>query len=252
LIGGQAVQRTGQDNRGLSFEIPATAVHQVADRVTPISATLRVPRYTCSLLHWFNCKQVSEFSIPLVVLPASPGSLVFTTLTSRQDYERVHRVYPANSEYRQESNDDDIPDPVNDGKQWCVPPDPGYEVEPESVEHVETWGEGDRTWDHNSSNRENACWNLITRHHRIGTSGKSHFKIGFWERRRVTVPVETPADVQLTWLSSRVLSLPQGSTWKARFVQFDGHTFEFSSADTHTPFLTVIPQPTSVEFVTIP
>jgi hypothetical protein len=250
---GTAIAPVQTSTLGIVFSIPSAAIQVPGTGTNYIPATLSVPyKKKCWMV--FGCDEKATFKFLLVAVPPSPGKLTFEVIKSVPGVERAHKT---GALHRQHSNQDDIPDPVSNGFQWCDQPDAGWRVEVNTVHPVVTWSQGDQGpnrdwwWNGNTSNLSNACWNLTTIHHGIGTSGKVDFYLDFWQQRDVLQAQKTPSVVELKWGSTQEFQLPTSATWRATFHEFDGKDIAMLTS-TNNPYLRVQTSGNSVLFVTIP
>jgi len=234
--------------RQVSYSVAADEFPH-GDGLKYMKAYLKVPfRERCAL--FFKCKREASFEFLLTSLPKQAGVLEFTVTKAVDGIERVQREDPQRR-HRQESTDDDIPEPIANGRQVCSQATPGWTVEPESVELLVDWSEGDWLNFGNSSNVANACWNIATKHHGIGTSGKIHWHYRYWERRSAQHDEYDKKAEELGWSSSRAFTVA-GGRWTAVWRQFDGKAFDVVGSAFSNPYLQVQTAGSTVSFITVP
>lgn len=233
----------------LGFAVPMSLFNARPDDLTFVTLDLSVPYRQSILGGIFHSREVAHFSAMLTVLPPKAGTIVFDT-----DHLETRRYTEPNQsgEFRQESTDDDIPDPIGSGRVSQAPATPGWFLNPSDVRLVVNWAEGDWTDFGNRSNVTTAAWSIATRHHGFGTSGKVHFVLAWteYQDRSVHVPAEQRAD--LAWGSSRMFTVPGGGTWSAKYTDFRGKTYDIGSAGFENPFIKVNTSGNTVMIVTVP
>ena len=159
-------------------------------------------------------------------------------------------------EFRYDAVDDDIPDPLADGKAAIAPATPGWFIQPSDVSFCVTWAVGDWADCGNRSNPTNAIWNVKAVHHHgwpaPGTSGQVHFVLKWteYQYRSVDIPAEQVS--KLEWGASRIFEVPAAGTWTAKYVDFRGKSFDIGSAAFTNPYIQVITSGNSVIIATVP
>ncbi len=245
LVHGKEYLPVARTTAYATFSVPEAELRFGAS-LQLLQAKLRVP-YRERFLLVFHRKQLAEFDVLLATLPPSSGTITFRTTKNVPGIERqVREGVP--HQLVQESTDDDIPEPIANGRQVCVPATPGWTIEPDSVQMIVDWSEGDWSNFGNSSNIANACFNVATRHHRFGTSGKVHWHYRYTERRDIQVPENTATSEQISWNTTRVYRIPNGGSWTATWTQFDGKVFDIAGPSFPNPYLRVTTAGDTVTF----
>jgi hypothetical protein len=250
VTGQQTFTTTTKSTLKLSFTIPTSVLKPQPNDVTTVKLDLSVPYRKDILGGIAHQREVATFSVGLTLLPPKAGTIVFDT-----DHTEIRHFTQSNNsgEFRQESSNDDIPDPVGSGRVSQAPVTPGWFVQPKDVRLQVNWVEGDWTDFGNRSNVTTAAWSVGTRHHGIfGVSGKVHFVLCWteYQDRTVHVPQETESD--LHWGSSLRFDVPPGGTWSAKYTDFRGKTWDIGSAAFENPYLSVSTSGNSVMIVTVP
>jgi hypothetical protein len=248
VVGGQTFTPASKTTLKLGFKVPVSLLKPKPDDIVYVEMDLSVP-YRKAILGIIYKREVAKFSGMITLLPSKAGSIVFDT-----DHLENRRFTQANhsGEFRQESTDDDIPDPIGSGRVSSSPATPGWFINPADVHLQVNWAEGDWNDFGNRSNATTAAWSIATHHHRIGTSGKIHFALVWteYQDRQVHVPGEEKSD--LAWGSSKMFQVPSGGTWTAHYTDFRGKTYDIGSAGFENPYLTVSTSGSSVMIVTVP
>jgi len=248
-IGNQTFTASVKTTLKLGFDVPTSILKSQSDDITYVVMELTVPYRKSVLGGIFHEREIAKFSATIILLPPKAGTIVFDT-----DHIEIRTVTQPNQsgEFRQESTDDDIPDPIASGRVSLCSVTPDWFVNPGLVRLQVNWAEGDWTNFGNRSNVTTAAWSIGTRHHGFGTSGKVHFVLAWteYQNRPVHVPGEERAD--LTWGSSRMFNVPPTGTWTAKYTDFRGKTFDIGSAAFENPFLSVSTSGNTVMIVTVP
>jgi hypothetical protein len=248
-IGGHTFTPVSSTTLKLGFAVPVAVFNASANDLTFASLDLSVPYRKSEIGGIFHSREVAHFSAMLTILPAKAGTIVFDT-----DHLEMRRFTQPNrsGEFRQESTNDDIPDPIGSGRVSQSAATPGWLLNPADVHLIVNWAEGDWKDFGNRSNVTTAAWSIATVHHSFGTSGKVHFVLAWteYQDRPVHVPAEQSAD--LAWGSSRTFTVPPGGTWTAKYTDFRGKTFDIGSAAFQNPFVKVTTSGNTVIIVTVP
>ncbi len=248
-IGGHTFTPVSSTTLKLGFSVPMAVFNASANDLTFASLDLSVPYRKSEIGGIFHSREVAHFSAMLTILPPKAGTIVFDT-----DHLEMRRFTQPNrsGEFRQESTNDDIPDPIGSGRVSLAPASPGWFLNPADVHIIVNWAEGDWKDFGNRSNVTTAAWSIATVHHGFGTSGKVHFVLAWteYQDRPVHVPAEQVAD--LAWGSSRTFTVPPGGTWTAKYTDFRGKTFDIGSAAFQNPFVKVATSGNTVNIVTVP
>jgi hypothetical protein len=243
----------------LRFDIPYSVLQRKGDgnSVEYTHFTLSVPFHKSGFC-LFGCKSAETFKFTMVKLPKNPGTLVITKKKELSncgapclDTQRV-----TSPEQFQDSKDNDITEDKT-GKLYCSPPrdaGTGWRIQPATVKgRVTQVVEGDQNTDwwwvsnpDSLTSIANACVRMETLHKAWGHSGKVKFVVDYVEEHDATREVVTPVPITVSWGSSQLVNLDSAETWTAKFVQFDGRTYEFADSNIGTPFLTVDANPLSV------
>ncbi len=245
VVNGHTFTAATKTTLKLGFSIPTAVFQAKPNDIVSVVLTVTVP-YRKGIFH---TRDNAEFSALITVLPPNAGQIVFTT-----DHLETRRFTQPNESgvFKQESTDDDIPDPIGSGKVSLAPATPGFFLNPRDVALRVIGAEGDWTDFGNRSNVTTAAWSIATRHHSIGTSGKVHFKLTWTEYQDRQVHVPQSESAELSWGSSRAFEVPPGGTWSAKYTDFRGKVFDVGSAGFENPFLKVNTSGRSVLLVTVP
>jgi hypothetical protein len=189
------------------------------------------------------------FDFEVIGLPKASGSIVFST-THRE--MKTIRQANQSGEFGQSSDKDDIPDPRGDGKVSMAYPTAGWFVDPKSVTAQMTHTEGDWEDHKNRSTTAGAAWSFVTVHHGIGESGKIRFILHWTEYQDQLVDVTNQDQADLNWGESKIFAAPSGGSWSAKYIQFNGRSFDIGSSGFQNPFLKVQTSENNVTFVTPP
>lgn len=254
-VSGKTFQASARSTGFVEFQIPRSDLLASDTKINVETLQIDIP-YKKSTLIVFENEKHTTFSLPLVMLPKSAGTVTITTTSSSPGKLRQPVTSP---EFRQESGDDDIKDGGEHAElaihKWF--PDPGFQVIPSTVGYKITWSQGkggvDQDWwfSRNLSTALEAVLCFSTEHHRFGTSGKVHFLITFTEEKDVNNTTSVPTSAVLPWNSSKVFSLPTGASWKGKIDLFDGRSFEFAGPYSNE-YVRVSPGPTTVTVTSVP
>jgi hypothetical protein len=247
-VGGKDLPPVEKTTLNLTFAVPSASVQVPGTGTSYIPVTLSVP-YSKTCFGVFHCDDKATFTFLLVSVPPKPGKLTFIVTSMVPGVQRDQKTGVLHSQH---SDQDDIPQPTANGFQWCDQPDPGWRVVTNSVQPIYAHTEGHWRSNGNTSNLANACWNMTTVHHGIGTSGKIDFRLSFLQERDMQQAVNKPSDVALDWGSTRLFEIPPTSTWRAVFEQFDGKKIDINSANFRNPYLSVETSNLTILFSTIP
>jgi len=239
----------------LSFAIPTTDLNKDPNQVTPNPIDVKIP-YQETAYWFFTTQKTADFTIPLAVLPKQVGTVTFTTDLAKPGTEQESFT---TGEIDQDSVDDDIKcgGEHADLAIHSVPPDPGWTIIPSSVTWNVLWsqghqGSGQDWWlDRNCSTPTAACLCVSTEHHRVGTSGKVHFKITYAAERPTIANEHNQQAIALQWGEQKIFDVPVGGTWTAAFDEFDGKHVEFAAPYSNT-FINVTTSGNTVSIETIP
>lgn len=248
-INGHTFTPTANSTLQLGFSVPLNIVTAKPDDLTSIQMVLSVPYRKTEVLGLITSRRVATFDATATLLPATAGMIEFDT-----DHMQSQRFTQPNQsgEFKQESTNDDIPDPIGSGRVSSAPVTPGWFINPGQVTIQYTHTEGD--W-HDFGNRSNvttAAWSIATVHHGIGTSGKVHFILHWTEYQDRMVQVPGQQKQPLQWGSSLAFTVPQGGTWSAKYTDFRGKTYDIGSAAFSNPYVSVSTSGNSVVIVTVP
>lgn len=227
----------------LSFSVDRSVLVKDPAKVTVNHAAIDIPYQDTSFL-WFTSQKTAHFSVPVAVLPASPGSVTINVTTATPGVETQTFT---SGEIDQESTNDDIKCGGENADQavHSVTPDPGgWAVVPSSVHWQVDWsqgqeGVGNDWWlSSNCSSQTAACLCVSTEHHGLGTSGKVRFRIVYAAQRPITNTATASHTIALSWGSQSLYQMPVGATWNATYDEFDGQHLSFAS-NYKNHFLTV-------------
>jgi len=254
-VGKLTVKPALKSTRELDFQVPVKAFLQSNGALQFNEAVLTVPyRESCFLVG--KCAHRAMFDLMIVSLPKSAGKIRFFTQTPVSQAVPAQRVGPTHS---QESSDDDIPDPISNGKQWCEGVTPGgWQVDTRSVKLNVEWQEGDWGERGNTSNIANACWNIWTKHHGGSwlhgpDSGKVRFHLSWTEVRSDEKILPAEQDEELKWGTSTTFTIPSKGHWdKAEYIQFDNIVQKFNDVTFKSPYIQVTSSGNVVTVRTIP
>jgi hypothetical protein len=117
-VGGHTFTPTTNSTLQLSFSVPINVVSAKPNDLTPITMVLSVPYRKAEVLGLVHSRQVATFNAQATLLPTNVGSIEFDT-----DHMQSQRFTQPNQsgEFKQESTNDDIPDPINSGRVSSAP-----------------------------------------------------------------------------------------------------------------------------------
>jgi hypothetical protein len=177
-IGGYTFTPVSSTTLQLGFSVPTAVFNASSNDLTFASLDLSVPYRKSEIGGIFDSREVAHFSAMLTILPPKAGTIVFDT-----DHLEMRHFTHRSGEFRQESTNDDVPDPIGSGRVSLAPATPGWLLNPGDVHLIVNWAEGDWKDFGNRSNVTTAAWSIATVHHGIGTSGKVHFVLAWTECR---------------------------------------------------------------------
>lgn len=207
-------------NNFFTFDIPLENLTQLTNSVSDNYFVLKIP-YRKGFKN-----RLATYTINIKRLPSGLGTLLLTQQKKVTTYETKDIVSP---EMKQESNKDDLKSVLH-----CWDAELGWFVKKESVGYRLTGEEGRKSkewWDNgNHSTDKKACFAFTTIHKKIGTSGKIYFNLTFTQYRNlVSLVIDTLLNSQINYTELRTFELPDGNSWKVKFLQFDGEVYEFNS-----------------------
>ncbi|MBL7725503.1 MAG: hypothetical protein JNK27_15250 [Chitinophagaceae bacterium] len=217
---GKELEYNERLNNFFTFDIPLENLTQLNNSVSDNYFVLKIP-YRKGFKN-----RIAAYTINIRRLPSALGTLLLTQQKKVTTYETKDIVSP---EMKQESNNDDLK-----GVLHCWDADPGWFVKKESVGYRltrEQGRKGKEWWDDgNHSTDKKACFAFTTIHKGFGKSGKIYFNLTFTQYRNlVSLVMDTLVNSQINYTELRTFELPDGNSWKVKFLQFDGEVYEFNS-----------------------
>lgn len=207
------IQNTTQT---LKFTVPVNTLAPNFDNTFNYTTAELIVPYESGLA--FTKRKEAKYQIVFGVLPNSPGRIRIKHKIQRIVHEEQTK---STQGWKQYSSNDDIT------HTYCSEGFPGWNIK--NANFIREWSQGNENdqWSKRLiSSNPKVCYEVVTVHHRVGTSGKVDFHFDFTLYRDKPVEEWVEENINLNWGESRTFDYRPG-TWAVIIDSFDGKHNEY-------------------------